>query len=101
MTAAASNRRDRLRARLADLKMPGALEALDGVLAQVDSGTVTAGDAIEQVLNAQIALRNNRRLQAAMRSSRPAAASTTGRWPGWSTRSWRPGRRANCPGGAC
>ena len=75
MTAAASNRRDRLRARLADLKMPGALEALDGVLAQVDSGTVTAGDAIEQVLNAQIALRNNRRLQAAMRSSRPAAAS--------------------------
>ena len=30
MKAAASNRRDRLRAMLADLKMPGALEALDG-----------------------------------------------------------------------
>ena len=43
----------------ADLKMPGAIEAVDGVLAQVDSGTVTAGEAIELVLNAQIALRNN------------------------------------------
>ena len=76
MKAAASTRRDRLRAMLADLKMPGALEALDGVLAQGDSGAATAGDAIEQVLNAQIALRNNRRLQAAMRSSRLPAVKT-------------------------
>ena len=30
MTATASDRRDRLRAMLADLKMPGALEAVDG-----------------------------------------------------------------------
>ena len=66
----AGDRRERLRAMLADLKMPGALEAIDGVLAQVDGGTVTAGEAIELVLDAQIALRNNRRLQAAMRSSR-------------------------------
>ena len=49
MTATASDRRDRLRAMLADLKMPGALEAVDGVLAQVDSGAVTAGEAIELV----------------------------------------------------
>ncbi len=76
MKAAASDRRDRLRAMLADLKMPGALEAVDGVLAQVDSGAVTAGEAIELVLNAQIALRNNRRLQAAMRSSRLPAVKT-------------------------
>ena len=47
MTATASARRDRLRAMLADLKMPGALEAVDGVLAQVDSGAVTADEAIE------------------------------------------------------
>ena len=33
--------------------MPGAIEAVDGVLAQVDSGAVTAGEAIELVLNAQ------------------------------------------------
>ena len=36
----------------------------------VDGGTLTAPDAIEQLLSAQIHLRNNRRLQAAMRSSR-------------------------------
>ena len=76
MTATASDRRDRLRAMLADLKMPGALEAVDGVLAPVDSGAVTASEAIELVLNAQIALRNNRRLQAAMRSSRLPAVKT-------------------------
>ena len=76
MTATASDRRDRLRAMLADLKMPGALEAVDGVLAQVDSGAVTASEAIELVLNAQIALRNNRRLPAAMRSSRLPAVKT-------------------------
>ena len=68
MTATASDRRDRLRAMLADLKMPGALEAVDGVLAQVDSGGVTSGEAI--------ALRNNRRLQAAMRSSRLPTVKT-------------------------
>ena len=76
MTATARDRRDRLRAMLADLKMPGALEAVDGVLAKVDSGAVTAGEAIEQVLGAQIALRNTRRLQAAMRASRLPAVKT-------------------------
>ena len=32
MKAAARSRRDRIRAQLADLKMPGALEAIDDVL---------------------------------------------------------------------
>ena len=63
---------------LADLKMPGALEAVDGVLAQVDSGAVTADEAIELVLNAQIALRNNRRLQAAMPLLAPAGRQDAG-----------------------
>lgn len=70
MKAAARSRRDRIRAQLADLKMPGALESLDDVLTGVDGGGVTASEAIEQLLGAQIMLRNNRRLQAAMRSSR-------------------------------
>ena len=70
MKAAARTRRDRIRAQLADLKMPGALEAIDEVLTRVDGGGVTASEAIEQLLGAQITLRNNRRLQAAMRSSR-------------------------------
>ena len=64
------SRRDRLRAMLADLKMPGALEALDAILSRVDGGQVTPSEAIEELLHAQIQLRNNRRLQAAMRSSR-------------------------------
>ena len=70
MKPAAPSRRDRLRHILADLRMPGALEALDGILQGVDGGTLTAPDALEQLLTAQIQLRNNRRLQAAMRSSR-------------------------------
>ena len=70
MKAASVSRRDRFRAQLADLKMPGALGALDTVLASVDAGQGTAADAIEALLGAQIALRNQRRLQAAMRSSR-------------------------------
>lgn len=70
MKTPAPSRRDRIRSQLADLKMPGALEALDDVLSSVDGGKVTPPEAIERLLGAQIALRNNRRLQAAMRSSR-------------------------------
>ena len=70
MKSAAPSRRDRLRHILADLRMPGALEALDAILQGVDGGALTAPEAIEQLLAAQIRLRNNRRLQAAMRSSR-------------------------------
>ena len=73
---AAGSRRDRIRAQLADLKMPGALEAVDDVLTRVDGGGVTASEAIQQLLGAQIMLRNNRRLQAAMRSSRLPAIKT-------------------------
>jgi DNA replication protein DnaC len=77
MKAATSrSRRDRIRHMLADLKMPGALEALDEVLTGVDGGGVTASEAIEQLLGAQITLRNNRRLQAAMRSSRLPVVKT-------------------------
>ena len=64
------SRRERIAAQLADLKMPGALEALDSVLSGVDGGGTTASEAIERLLAAQIALRNSRRLEAAMRSSR-------------------------------
>jgi DNA replication protein DnaC len=74
--AVSRSRRDRIRLMLADLKMPGALEALDQVLTGVDGGGVTASEAIEQLLGAQITLRNNRRLQAAMRSSRLPVVKT-------------------------
>jgi hypothetical protein len=47
-------RRERLRAMLADLKLPGALEAVDGILQGIDSGATTAGEALEALLSAQI-----------------------------------------------
>ena len=81
MTRAAHARRDpslrdRVRAQLADLKLPGALEALDDVLAALDGGHLQGPVAIERLLGAQIALRNTRRLVAAMRSSRLPAVKT-------------------------
>ena len=42
MKSAAPSRRDRLRQMLADLHMPGALEALDAILHGVDGATLTA-----------------------------------------------------------
>ena len=69
-------RRDNIREMLADLKLPGALEAVDEILADVDRGSVTTGEALERLLGAQISLRNNRRLQTAMRSSRLPAVKT-------------------------
>lgn len=74
----AVSRRDRIAAQLADLKMPGALEALADVLARVDGGAATAAEAIEELLAAQIALRNSRRLATAMRSS-PSAVGQDAR----------------------
>jgi DNA replication protein DnaC len=68
--------RERLRTQLADLKMPGALEALDSILARIDGGQLGAADAVEALLGAQITLRNTRRLVAAMRSSRLPAVKT-------------------------
>jgi DNA replication protein DnaC len=76
MSVRKPSRRDRIRAQLADLKMPGALEALDPILSGVDGGKITPGEAIEKLLGAQIELRNARRLQAAMRSSRLPAIKT-------------------------
>ena len=64
MKAATNSRRDRVRAMLADLKMPGALEAVDGILAQADSGSATATEAIEELLKAQIGATRRPRLGA-------------------------------------
>ena len=76
MSIAPKSQRESIRAMLADLKLPGALEAADPILAEADGGNLTAATAIERLLNAQITLRNNRRLQAAMRSSRLPVVKT-------------------------
>ena len=70
--------RDRLRAQLADLKMPGALEALDDILRRADSGELAAGEAMSALLGSHIALRNQRRLQTAVWSARLPAVKTLG-----------------------
>jgi DNA replication protein DnaC len=76
MKAPARSRREQIRAMLADLKLPGSLEAIDEVLSDADGGKLTAAEAIERLLGAQITLRNNRRLQTAMRASRLPAVKT-------------------------
>lgn len=76
MNTAVHSQRDQIRGMLADLKMPGSLEAVDGILSEIDGGRLGATDAINRLLSAQINLRNNRRLQAAMRSSRLPAVKT-------------------------
>src|SRR6516225_1415018 len=72
----ATERRDHIRSMLADLKLPGALEAVDEILGEVDRGSFTASEAMERLLTAQITLRNNHRLYTAMRSSRLPAIKT-------------------------
>jgi DNA replication protein DnaC len=68
--------RDRLRHQLADLKMPGALEAVDDILHRADAGQLAAGEAMQELLGSQITLRNQRRLQTAMRAARLPAVKT-------------------------
>ena len=76
MNVAQRPQRDAIRDLLADLKMPGSLEAVDGILSEIDGGRIAATEAIRRLLTAQVTLRNNRRLQAAMRSSRLPAVKT-------------------------
>ena len=78
MKTSAPSIRDRIRAQLADLKMPGSLEAVDPVMAALDGGQLTGAEAVEALLGAQIRLRNDRRLQTAMRASRLPAVKTLG-----------------------
>src|ERR1700760_4943135 len=76
MNAAIRSQREVIRSMLADLKMPGALEAIDAILSDIDGGRLAGTEAITRLLSAQITLRNNRRLQTAMRSSRLPAIKT-------------------------
>ena len=79
MTRIAGDRRDRLRAMLADLKMPGALEAVDGILAegrQRRSGPPQRRS--KSCLGRRSCCATNRRLETAMRSSRLPAVKDPG-----------------------
>jgi DNA replication protein DnaC len=69
-----------LKAHLVDLQMPGSLEVVDQLLAQVDSGSLSPAGALEQLLAAQVALRRERRLLSAMHSSRLPGVKTLERF---------------------
>ncbi len=59
-----------LKSHLVDLQMPGGLEVVDSILERLDHGAISPVEAMEQLLAAQVELRRQRRLQAALRSSR-------------------------------
>jgi DNA replication protein DnaC len=65
-----------LKEHLADLGMPGSLEVVDGLLERIDAGAISPAEAMVRLLDAQVALRRGRRLEAAMRSSRLPALKT-------------------------
>jgi hypothetical protein len=56
--------------------MPGSLEAVDGLLEQLDHGSLGPAEAMEQLLAAQVELHRQRRLASAMSSSRLPALKT-------------------------
>jgi DNA replication protein DnaC len=59
-----------IKVHLADLGMPGSLEAIDDLMGRLDSGSLSPAEAMDNLLAAQVALRRERRLISAMRSSR-------------------------------
>ena len=61
---------------MADLQMPGCPGVVDALMEQLDGGTISAAEALEQLLSAQVALRRERRIIWAMRSSRLPGAKT-------------------------
>lgn len=67
---------DALKAHLADLEMPGSLEVVDGLLERLDHGAISSAEAMEQLLAAQVALRRQRRIRAALTSSRLPGVKT-------------------------
>ena len=72
----ASTAVDSLKAHLVDLQMPGGLEVVDSLLECLDHGVISPVEAMEQLLAAQVALRRQRRLQAALHSSRLPGVKT-------------------------
>ena len=67
---------DALKAHLVDLQMPGGLEVVDSLLERLDHGAISSVEAMEQLLAAQVALRRQRRLQTALRTSRLPGVKT-------------------------
>lgn len=67
---------DALKDHLVSLQMPGSLEVVDDVLRQLDGGTLSPTAAMERLLAAQVVLRRQRRLTAAIHAARLPALKT-------------------------
>ena len=65
-----------IKVHLDDLRMPGSLQVVDALMDQLDGGAISAAEALEQLVLAQVSLRRERCIISAMRSSRPPAAKT-------------------------
>jgi DNA replication protein DnaC len=61
---------DRIRGALIGLKMPRALEALDHTMRQLETGEVTAIEAIDSLLSEEYATRETRRIDVALRTAK-------------------------------
>jgi len=59
-----------LKTYLADLAMPGSLEVIDSLMERLDRGTVSAVEAMEQLIGAQVVLKRQRRLSIALQASK-------------------------------
>src|ERR1700753_749470 len=67
---------DRIRHDLVGLKMPRALEALDGIVRRLEHGEVSALEAIDILLAEELTLRENSRIKTALRMGRLATIKT-------------------------
>ncbi|MDE1147029.1 MAG: ATP-binding protein [Azospirillaceae bacterium] len=67
---------DSIRRHLVGLKMPRALETLDHVLRQAERGTLSTLEAIDALLGEELALREARRVKAALQMGRLLTVKT-------------------------
>ena len=67
---------ERIRQNLVALRMPRALEALDGVVGQLERGATTPIEAIDTLLAEELTVREGRRIKAALQMARLATVKT-------------------------
>ena len=67
---------ERIRHNLVGLRMPRALEALEGVIQQLERGQLGAIEAIDTLLAEEITVRGGRRIKAALQMARLATIKT-------------------------
>lgn len=69
---------ERIRRHLVGLKMPRALETLEGTLARIEQGEVSALEAIETLLGEELTTRETRRIKMALMTARLTTVKTLG-----------------------